>query len=196
MRTLLLIGAAVLVAAPVIAQPSASSDAAYQAPLPEAMSDDEDWDAQDYDRRDYDPRDRDRQGYGRNDQGRGAPPVLDPRQVEVMAGAVDRLIGAVMDLPIGGIAAAVDPYGRGGYHPGATVRDMATRDDPYAEARMRAGIRGASRGVGAMSRALERVMPELERSLDQVGREIEAAMDEADLGQRERGEPRRGRSGR
>jgi hypothetical protein len=195
MRKLLLIGAAVLVAAPVIAQPSASPDTAYQAPLPEAMSDDEQWDAPDYDRRDYDPRDYDRQDYARDERHRGAP-MLDQRQVQAMAGAMERLIGAVMDLPIGGIAAAVDPYGRGGYHPGATVRDMATRDDPYAEQRMRAGIRGAGRSVGVMSRALERVMPELERSLDQVGREIEAAMEESDLGGRERAEPRRGRPGR
>ena len=173
MRKLLLIGAAMLVAAPLAAQPAAY-DPAYDAPLPEAMGDDEDYDRQDYEGQDYDRQDRDEAG----------PPVLHPGQVRAMGGAMDRLLGAVMDLPIGGIAAAVDPYGRGGYHPGATVRDMATRDDPYAEARMRAGIRGATRGVGAMSQALARVMPELERSIDQVGREIEAAMGEVDRGPR------------
>jgi hypothetical protein len=143
------------------------------------MGDHEDWDAQDYDRQDYD-----RQDYGRQDRREAGPPVLHPGQARAMAGAMDRLLGAVLDLPIGGIAAAVDPYGRGGYHPGATVRDMATRDDPYAEARMRAGIRGATRGVGAMSEALTRMMPVLQRSIDEVGREIAGAMDEADLGPR------------
>jgi hypothetical protein len=117
-------------------------------------------------------------------RGRAAPPILNPGQVQVMGGAIDRLLGAVMDLPIGGIAAALDPYGRSRHDPRTTVRDMATRDDPYAEARIRAGVRGAARGVGAMSQALARVMPELERSIDEVGREIEAAMDEADRGPR------------
>jgi hypothetical protein len=175
MRKLLLIGAAMLVAAPLAAQPAAyDDDPAYDAPMPEAMADDEDWDARDYDRQDYD----------RDGLDEAGPPVIHPGQVRAMGGAMDRLLGAVMDLPIGGIAAAVDPYGRGGYHPGATVRDMATRDDPYAEARMRAGIRGATRGVGAMSQAIARMMPVLQRSLDEVGREIEGAMDEADLGPR------------
>lgn len=165
MRKLLFIGAAILVAAPVIAQPAAD-DRAYQAPLPEAMNDDEDWDSRDYDR---------------DERGEFAPPVVHPGQVRAMGGAMDRLLGAVMDLPIGGIAAAIDPYGRGGYHPRATVRDMATRDDPYAEARLRAGIRGATRGVGAMSHALARMMPVLERSIQEVEREVEAAMDQADI---------------
>jgi hypothetical protein len=178
MRKLLLIGAAMLVAAPLAAQPAAY-DPAYDAPLPEAMGDDEDYDRQDYDRQDYD-----RQDYDQQDRDEAGPPVLHPGQVRAMGGAMDRLLGAVMDLPIGGIAAAVDPHGRGGYHPGATVRDMATRDDPYAEARLRAGIRGATRGVGAMSQALARMIPVLQRSIDEVGREIEGAMDEADLGPR------------
>jgi undecaprenyl-diphosphatase len=121
---------------------------------------------------------------GRYDQGRGAPPIVQPGQVEAMGGAMDRLVGAVMSLPIGGIAAAVDPYNRGGIHPNATVRDMATRDDPYAEERMRAGIRGATRGVGAMGQALARAMPVLERSIREVEREMEAAMDQVDRGPR------------
>jgi len=160
MRKMLILGAALLAAAPLAAQPGRYDER----PVTRAPADGEDW--------------------GQEDFGRGAPPVLDPRQMQAMAGAIDRLLGAVMDLPIGGIAAAVDPHNRGGYHPGATVRDMATRDDPHAEARMRAGIHGATRGIGAMSQALTRVMPVLERSLAEVGREIEAAIDAADLGPR------------
>ena len=168
MRKLLFLGAALIVAAPVLAQPTArDDDARYDAPMPEAMADDEEWDGED-----------------RYEQDRVAPPVIHPGQVEAMGGAMDRLLGAVMSLPIGGIAAAVDPYNRGGIHPNATVRDMATRDDPYAEQRMRAGIRGATRGVGAMSQALERVMPVLARSIEEVEREVEAAIDQADRGPR------------
>lgn len=170
MRKLLFLGAALIAAAPVLAQPAGrGNDRAYDVPMPEAMADEEEWDEEDD---------------GRYEQDRIAPPVMHPGQVEAMGGAMDRLLGAVMSLPIGGIAAAVDPYNRGGIHPNATVRDMANRDDPYAEQRMRAGIRGATRGVGAMSQALARVMPELERSIEQVGREMEAAIDQADRGPR------------
>jgi hypothetical protein len=51
---------------------------------------------------------------------------------------------------------------------------------------MRAGIQGATRGIGAMSGALARMMPVLERSIAEVGREVEAAMDAADRGPRRR----------
>ncbi len=170
MRKLLFLGAALVVAAPVIAQPAArDGDARYEAPMPEAMADDEEWDGDEY---------------GRTEQDEDAPPVLHPGQVEAMGGAMDRLLGAIMNLPIGGIAAAVDPYNRGRIPPGATVRDMASRDDPYAEQRLRAGIRGATRGAGALSHALARMMPVLERSIEQVEREMEAAIDQADPGPR------------
>ncbi len=170
MRKLLFLGAAMLVAAPLAAQPAAYDDGArYDAPMPQAMADDEDWDEEDYDRYEQDA---------------VAAPVLHPGQVEAMGGAMDRLLGAIMNLPIGGIAAAVDPYNHGRIPPGTTVRDMASRDDPFAEQRLRAGIRGATRGVGAMSHALAQMMPVLERSIEQVEREMEAAIGEVDQGPR------------
>lgn len=105
---------------------------------------------------------------------------LDRRDIGRMAGAMERMVGAIMDLPVGGIAAAVDPLGRGGVHPGDTVRDLAERDDPYAERRIRAGIRGTARGVDAMSESLARMMPVLRRSIDEMSRSFEDAMDEAE----------------
>jgi len=108
-----------------------------------------------------------------------AEPVrVDPRQLQAMGGVMDRLVGAVMDLPIGGIVAAVDPLGRGEHRRGDTVRDMATRDDPYAEERLRSGIRGATRSVGVMSGALARMLPVLERSLREMEHSFEEAIDE------------------
>ena len=104
---------------------------------------------------------------------------LDARDVGRMAIAMDRMVGAIMDLPVGGIAAAVDPLGRGGVHPRDTVRDLTERDDPYAEQRIRAGIRGTARGVGAMSESFARMLPVLRRSIDEMSRSVEAAMDEA-----------------
>jgi hypothetical protein len=107
---------------------------------------------------------------------------VDPRAIHEMAQSMERLLGAVMDLPIGGIAAAVDPLGRSGYRPGDTVRDMATRDDPYAEERLRAGIAGSTRSFSAMSQALARMMPTLRRSMEEVRRSVEEAIEESDIG--------------
>lgn len=105
---------------------------------------------------------------------------LDARDVGRMAQAMDRMVGAIMDLPVGGIAAAVDPLGRGGVHPRDTVRDLAERDDPYAEQRIRAGIRGTAHGIGAMTESFARMLPVLRRSIDEMSRSVEAAMDEAE----------------
>jgi HAMP domain-containing protein len=158
MRKLLILGAAMFAATPLLAQPASYDDE----PAYEAREDDEDWDEEGMD---------------------GPRPALPhPGQIQAMASVMDRLVGAVMDLPIGPIVEAVDPYGRSGYRRGDRLRDMAERDDPYAEERLRAGIRGASRGIGAMSQAIGRMMPVLERSLDEVGREVEAAMAQANIG--------------
>jgi hypothetical protein len=136
MRNFLILGAALLAAAPVQAQP----------PIDE---------------------DEDR-----------AEVALDPRELQAMTGVMDRLVGAVMDLPIGGIVAAVDPLGRGEYRRDDTVRDMAERDDPYVEERLRDGIRGTSRSIGVMSHAIARMMPVLERSLREMEHSLQDAIED------------------
>jgi len=108
--------------------------------------------------------------------------VLDPAEIGRMAGVMDRMVGALMNLPIGGIAEAVDPLGRSGIGRGDTLRDVAGREDPFVEERIRAGIQGATRGLGAMSQAMQRMMPALRRSLDEISRSFEDAMAEVDQG--------------
>lgn len=107
---------------------------------------------------------------------RDEAPVIDQRAVADMAQTMDRLVGAVMDLPIGGIVAAVDPEGRRGHRRDETVRDMATRDDPHAEARIRGGIHASTAGIGAMSQALAQMMPVFRRSMEEMERHMDRAM--------------------
>jgi hypothetical protein len=156
MRKLLLLGAALCIASPFLAQPGALA----QPPV-------------------YD----DEPVY-EEDGDEDEPVRIDPRQMRAMGAVMDRLIGAVMDIPVGGIAEAVDPLGRSGYRRGDTVRDMAERDDPHVEERLRAGVHGTTRSMTAMSEALTRMMPVLQRSLRDVERSFEEAMDEADLPRR------------
>lgn len=147
MRKLLVAGAALALSAPAFAQqPPIHDDAA------EAVRDGQVADARD------------------------AVPVIDQREVAEMAQTMDRLVSAVMDLPVGGIVAAIDPEGRRGHRRDETVRDMATRDDPDAEARIRGGIHASTAGIGAMTHALAQMMPVFRRSMEEMERHMDRAM--------------------
>jgi hypothetical protein len=155
MRKILFAGAALALAAPAVAQQPVASATGYDDAY-EAEAD-----------RGYDD-------YVTDD--RGEAPVLDGRDVAEMGQTMDRLVGAVMDLPIGGIVAAVDPEGRSAHRRNETVRDMATRGDPEAEARIRGGIHASTAGIGAMSEALAQMMPVFRRSMEEMERSMDRAM--------------------
>ncbi|MFN3944143.1 MAG: hypothetical protein ACK4K7_04350 [Allosphingosinicella sp.] len=110
-------------------------------------------------------------------------------RVEEYGHAMDRVLGAVLDLDIAPLADALDPYGRERrYHRGErTVRDMAGRDDPYFEDRMRHSLYGVTANLGGMMEALAVVAPVMRRSLADLERNVEEAMREG----RARGRPYR-----
>lgn len=169
MREILIFGASLALAAPAMAQPPQYQPPQYQPsgdPLPGYQGEAPD------DRLEGDDRDDLPQA--------GALP--DPREMARHGQAMERMVGAVMDLPIGGIVAAVDPYGRGAYRPGDTVRDMATRDDPYAEDRIRHSLRATTAGMGALMEALARLTPVLRDTADQLERSVGEAMRGYDRG--------------
>ena len=101
-----------------------------------------------------------------------------PGEIQEMGVAMDRMIGALMTIDVGPIIDAADPdrrnpeYG----HPGRTVGEMGRRDDPYFEQRMRAGVQGATAGIGQMIGAFARAAPQLQRSIEEMSRSIEGAM--------------------
>lgn len=159
MRKFVLAAAMLAVATPAMAQPG-YDDWDRDGP---AAYDDGGYDRYEVER--YDPRDHSR-GY-------------DSRAYDHAAGTLDRLVGAIMDLRVGGIAAAVDPLGRGGIYPRDTVRDLTTRNDPYAEARIRSQIQGTARGMRAMNRSVERMMPALRDSYEALSRDLRIAIDNA-----------------
>ena len=101
-----------------------------------------------------------------------------PDEIRGMGVALDAMIGALMTVDVGPIIDATDPmrrnpeYGR----PGRTVGEMGRRDDPYFEERMRAGVQGATAGIGQMIGAFATVAPQLQRSIEEMSRSIEGAM--------------------
>ena len=90
------------------------------------------------------------------------------RGIDMTAGAVDRLVGAIMALPVGDLAAPFDPYGRTPYGPGTTLGDMTGRGDPGADARMHESVRGAARMAHALTDGMVRAAPAVRQSVRQL----------------------------
>lgn len=101
-------------------------------------------------------------------------------EIEAMAPALDRVTGALLDVDVGGIIDAADPYARRpGYgRPGRTVGAMARRRDPYFDARLRASIYGGTAQAARMMDAFAAAMPALRQSLDQARAAIGIAIDD------------------
>lgn len=97
-----------------------------------------------------------------------------------MAPALDRVTGALLDVDVGGIIDAADPYARRpGYgRPGRTVGALARRRDPYFDARLRASIYGGTAQAARMMDAFAAAMPALRHSLDQARAALGTAIDD------------------
>ncbi len=91
-----------------------------------------------------------------------------PIAQEVAAAQMSRMLGAIMDIRVDGIARAMEPLDRGrmsdDLEGGRTLRDLAERDDPYFEDRLRDDTRHAVGSIGALAKAMATALPELERA--------------------------------
>ena len=119
-------------------------------------------------------------------------------EVEAIGIAIDRVLGAFLDMPIGPIIDAVeaaDPdrrrYRRYDRRD-RTLRDMAERDDPYFEERMRDSVRGVTANMGVMMEQIAILAPEMRRALGRMEQDVDRAIRDA-RERREREEDRRGR---
>jgi hypothetical protein len=115
--------------------------------------------------RHYDPRD--------DEIARALP---SPREIDRTGAAIARVADALMDIDVGPVAEAIDPYGRRGPR---TLGDLASRRDPYARARMHAEIADTTAGLGAASREVAILTPVLRDTLFDAGRRVEAAIRES-----------------
>jgi hypothetical protein len=106
--------------------------------------------------------------------------IPSPEEVEAMGPALDRSVGALMNVDVGPILDAVDPWARRpGYgRPGRTVAELAGRDDPYFEARIRSSIYGATTGMSRMMGAFAAAAPALAQSIEQVERAMDMAIED------------------
>lgn len=94
------------------------------------------------------------------------------RGIDATASAVDRMVGAIMALPIGDLAAPLDPYGRTPYGPGTTVADLARRGDPRVSQRLHDTIQGAAQMAHALTDGMVRAAPAVRRSVQELERSL------------------------
>lgn len=106
-----------------------------------------------------------------------APPPRPSDQIRSYAPAVDRATDALLDIDLGPLLDAVDPYRRHGPH---TLRDMARRDDPDFDRRLRASIYGNAAAAGRVADAVAAAEPALRQAADQIRRGMVAAIDSAE----------------
>ena len=118
-----------------------------------------------------------------------AQPYLDPRddeivrrlpppeEVERIGEALGDATDALMDVDVGPIADALDPYHRRYRHGRReTLGDLYGRRDPYARQRMRAEIGAVTVGLGAAMEQIAIMTPALRRSLEEASRRMDEAI--------------------
>ena len=100
-------------------------------------------------------------------------------EIEAMAPMVDRMTGALLDVDVGPVLDAADPYRRRHWRGRRTLGDLAGRDDPYFEARLRDSIYGTTAGMAAMMDSFAAATPAVRRSLREAERAIDRAIRES-----------------
>ena len=87
--------------------------------------------------------------------------------------AVDRFMGALLDLPIGRMARSMPNVEiSGDVRDGDTLRDVMVRDNPGAEEELRGKARMATALVGTMLSEVQTMLPALENWADNLSRSL------------------------
>lgn len=114
-------------------------------------------------------------------------PVPRGEEIEAMAPVIDRAADAMLDLDVGPIIDAADPYRRGPRVRDRRLRDIARRDDPYFDQRLRRQIYATTAAMAHMMDAIAAAEPAMRRSLMEMERGIDAAIRDARSGPPPRG---------
>jgi hypothetical protein len=100
-----------------------------------------------------------------------------PHEVERIGDSLGAATDALMDVDVGPLADALDPYHRRYRHGRReTLGDLAGRRDPYARERIRAEIGAVTVGLGAAVEQMAVMTPMLRRSFEDSIRRMEDAI--------------------
>ena len=103
-----------------------------------------------------------------------AQPPRPSEQIEAYAPAIDRMTDAFLGLDVGPVLDAADPYRP---HYDRTLRDLARRDDPRFERRLRASIYGTAAGLGRMADAFAAAAPAMRNAIAEMELSMARAYD-------------------
>jgi hypothetical protein len=119
---------------------------------------------------------------------RAIPPA---EEVEEIGATIDRVAGAVLDVPIGPLVDAIeaaDPEARR-YRRGPrerTLGDMARRDDPDFDDRLHDSIYAVTADMGATMERIAIAAPAMRRALGEMERSIDRAMRDSEMRRRDK----------
>ena len=110
--------------------------------------------------------------------------IPSPEALEETGVVIDRALGAILDVNVGGVAEAIDPErARDPHAREETLGDIARRDDPYFEERLRGSIGAVTANMGDMMARIAVLTPVLRRSLEDFERKVaDATRDLPDYG--------------
>jgi hypothetical protein len=105
-----------------------------------------------------------------------------PGEVERIGTMIERVTDALLDVNVGPVADAIDPYRR--YDPRRgpdTLGELATRRDPYARRRLHAEIEDTTAGLGAATREVAAMAPLVGIAIADTRRRIDDAVRDSRL---------------
>jgi hypothetical protein len=108
-----------------------------------------------------------------------ADTLNNPTTQKAMSGAMEAMIGALLDMRVDGIAKAIEPMngGKSIKMKGRTLREMAERKDRNFDKKLHNGTQAAVGGMGALAQALATMMPQLEEAMGKMGDAMDRAGD-------------------
>jgi hypothetical protein len=101
--------------------------------------------------------------------------IADPALADKLAGAMQALGKAFLELPVGEVQAALEGRPATGADKRVTVRDLGRRDDPQFDRKFAAQLANARPMMEQSFKAMGQALPAITQSLRQAGEALERA---------------------
>jgi len=103
------------------------------------------------------------------------PELTDPATVHKLAGTLQILSQAVLNMKVGGLEAALEGRDATPQERNLTVRDLARRKDPDFDRHLQQKVGQAGPKIEQQMLAMQRALPEMMRNLHDVQKSLERA---------------------
>jgi hypothetical protein len=118
------------------------------------------------------------------------PELTDPAMAETLGKVLASMTKAMMDMPVGGLQAAVEGREATAEEKGRTLRDMAGRD-PDVERRIESQVAQAVPRMQAGMKAMASSLPGMMKALEKAAEDMEAGIGRATANLPQPGYPKR-----